>query len=75
MGIYNHRNDWYNLLSTAKPLELTPQNLSRDFIHDAVLAHPSDWRKNFGERVDSETTPLFHNHLILVDRQIQGVVG
>jgi hypothetical protein len=67
MRIYNHRNDLYNLPSTAKPLELVPQDLSRDFVHETVLAHPSEWRKNFDEWVDSETTPLFRNHPILVD--------
>jgi hypothetical protein len=49
MILYNHRNDLFNLPSTAKPLELISQDLSHDFIHDTVLAHPSDWRKNFDE--------------------------
>lgn len=67
MRIYNHRNDLYNLPSTAKPLELIPQDLSREFVHETILAHPSEWRKNFDEWVDSETTPLFRNRPILVD--------
>lgn len=65
--IYSHRNDLYNLPSTAKPLELIPQGLSSDFVYGTVLAHPSDWRKNFDEWVDSETTPLIRGHPILVD--------
>jgi hypothetical protein len=67
MKIYNHRNDLYNLPSTAKPLELIPQDLSIGFVHETVLAHPSDWHKNFDEWVHSKTTPLFRNHPILVD--------
>jgi hypothetical protein len=64
MRIYNHRNDLYNLPSTAKPLELIPQD--REFVHETVLAHPSEWRESFDEWLQSHTTPLFRNRPILV---------
>jgi hypothetical protein len=67
MKVYNHRNDLYNLPSTAKSLLLAPQDLSREFIHGKVLAHPSEWHKDFNEWVHSQTTSLSRKHPILVD--------
>jgi hypothetical protein len=67
MRIYNHRNDLYNLPSTSNPLELIPQDLSREFVHKTILVHPSEWRESFDEWLQSHTTLLFQNRPILVD--------
>jgi hypothetical protein len=67
MTIYNHRNDLYNIPSTAKLLELTPQDLSREFVHETILAHPSEWREMFDKWLQSQITPSFQNRPVLVD--------
>jgi hypothetical protein len=39
MKVYSHRDDLYDLPSTAKSLPLAPQDLSWEFEHGVVLAH------------------------------------
>lgn len=67
MKVYRHRNDLYNLPSTTRSLLLSPQDLSKEFHHGTVLAHPSDWRKDFDEWVYSKTTPVTRKQPILVE--------